>query len=301
MLTQLAPRRRTVPVLLVAMVLFSTTLVLSAGEQAAANGRCADADRVAVTYPGGSIRYVCPGGSGGSGGDGGGGGGGGSATPTCDLSLVEGLGREDASYFCEGEYACFVNFPSVVYPDPDDAPGEPPTEDSVYTYKSCRTGDGEQNNEWGWFTPDGPTVAELAWEAYGSLVVPEFSLVFNPPQRSVIFIDTWWWAEGPTDAAVRGSSAGGVVAIAEPNRIEVDPGDGTGVIDCAWVTSRSDSCTHVYAKSDASGYPARARLVYDVRFENGGAALDVPGLPDSLESGWQETSVPVHEVQAIVE
>jgi hypothetical protein len=225
-----------------------------------------------------------------------------SGRPRCDLSLVRGKGKDDASYFCEGEYACFINFPSSIYPDPEDWPEEPPTDDSVYTYKGCfgPEEDIRAYGDWGWFIPDEPTIEELAWEAYGRLVIPEFTLAFNPDNRAIIYLDTWWWADGPGNGDIRGSSAAGLVAIAEPNRLEVDPGDGSGVKNCAWVTAKSDTCTHEYQKASAAGYPARARLVYDVRFENNGAQLDVPGLPETLESDWHDRNVPVHEVQAIV-
>jgi hypothetical protein len=158
----------------------------------------------------------------------------------------------------------------------------------------------EAYSDWIWYTPDEPSIQELAWEAYGRLVIPEFRLAFNPSEQAIIFVDTWWWAEGAGDGAVRGSSAAGLVAVAEPDRLEVDPGDGSGTIVCGWVTAKCDTCTHAYQKASAGGYPARARLVYGVHFEQNGQVLDVPGLPETLESGWEETTVPVHEVQAIV-
>uniref|UniRef100_UPI0013003A04 hypothetical protein n=1 Tax=Streptomyces otsuchiensis TaxID=2681388 RepID=UPI0013003A04 len=231
-----------------------------------------------------------------------GGGTGGGGEPPCDLSLVEDTGHPNATRFCEGLNACWANIPSEAYPEPDTWPEEPPNEDAVYIYKICYGPDGSEtaNSGWGWYTPDEPSLDQLAWEAYGALAVPDFTLAFSPPGRAVIFIDTWWWAEGPGDDAVTASS-GSVTAIAEPNRLEVDPGDGSGSISCDWVTTRSDTCTHVYERANADGYPAQARLVYDVRFESGGAALELAGLPETLESGWQQASVPVHEVQTIVE
>jgi hypothetical protein len=42
------------------------------------------------------------------------------------------------------------------------------------------------------------------------------------------------------------------------------------------------------------------RLVYQVRFEVNGTPLEVAGLPATLESPWQTTSVPVAEIQALV-
>jgi hypothetical protein len=243
----------------------------------------------------------CEGPGGSSGGGSGGGGTGGGAEPTCDWSLIEGRGEARWCEGAQGEYACWANVPSAVYPEPEDWPADQPSEDSVYIYKYCYGPDGTRAySEWTWYTPDEPSIQELAWEAYGRLVIPEFRLAFNPSEQAIIFVDTWWWAEGAGDGAVRGSSAAGLVAVAEPDRLEVDPGDGSGTIVCGWVTAKSDTCTHAYQKASAGGYPARARLVYGVHFEQNGQVLDVPGLPDTLESGWEETTVPVHEVQAIV-
>lgn len=241
----------------------------------------------------------CGGGQGGGdAGDASGGGGGGHHEPSCDWSLIESRGE---AQWCEGENACWANIPSAAYPEPEDWPPDQPSEDSVYIFKLCYGPDGtEAYSDWIWYTPDEPSIQDLAWEAYGRLVIPEFRLAFNPSEQAIIFVDTWWWAEGAGDGAVRGSSAAGLVAVAEPDRLEVDPGDGSGTIVCDWVTAKSDTCTHVYQKASAGGYPARARLVYGVHFEQEGQVLDVPGLPDTLESGWGETTVPVHEVQAIV-
>ncbi|MQS05760.1 hypothetical protein [Streptomyces alkaliphilus] len=293
-----------VTVLLAAALLF-------VGEERASAQLCTDEDKILVDLGGDSVEYRCPiTGPGGAGGPGTGGGG---AASACDLALVEVKGRKDASTsrFCEGVYACFINFPSTVYPDPEDWPEGQPTEDSVYTYKACYGPDGARAyGDWGWFVPDEPSVEQLAWQAYGRLVLPEFSLAFNPPEQAVIFVDTWWWAEGASRDPLRGTSAGGVVAIAEPNRMEVDPGDGSGVLGCPFVVNESKGCSHAYTKASTRGtaaaangsaaYPARARLLYNVRFENNGTPLNLPGLPETIETEWVETPVPVTEIQAVV-
>ena len=100
-----------------------------------------------------------------------------------------------------------------------------------------------------------------------------------------------------------------MVAIGEPDRLEVDPGDGSAVLSCPWSTVASGECSYTYGRSsvgqpvDGDGlpaYPVRMRLVYQVRFEANGAPLEVAGLPTTLESPWQTTSVPVAEIQALV-
>ncbi|GAA2059097.1 hypothetical protein GCM10009757_39930 [Streptomyces cheonanensis] len=251
--------------------------------------------------PGGSgkLIYVChvPGGEESGNGGGSGGGGGGSSQPSCDLSLA----GEGSNRWCEGEYACWANIPSAAYPTPDTWPEGQPSEDSVYIYKNCQNAEGDGYDEWGWHTPQeeqGPSLQERAMMAFGQLNTPEFSLAFSPPGHSIIYIDTWWWAEGAPAGEIRGSSALGVVAVGTPSHIEVDPGDGSGVMTCDFVTSESDACSYTYSR--AGDYTTSGRLVYDVHFEYDGSRLELPGLPDSLESGWQESGITVTESQAVV-
>jgi hypothetical protein len=228
--------------------------------------------------------------------------GGGTSEPPCDLSLVEGTGHPDATRYCEGENACWANIPSEAFPDPEDWPSDPPTPDAIYTYKTCYGPDGEiVFDDWTWVVPEQPSIEDLAREAYGRLVAPDFTLAFSPPEESVIYIDTWWWAQGAPEGNIIGSSALGVRAVAEPSHLEVQPGDGSGTIECDFVTTEDDACTHTYERASGDGgYPARARLVYDVHFEQNGNPIELAGFPDTFESPWEETAVPVTEVQSNV-
>ncbi|ROS30710.1 hypothetical protein [Cellulomonas sp. PhB150] len=240
---------------------------------------------------------VCPGDE--SGGDetGGGGGGGAPAPEKCDKSVVDGVGDY---VFCVGTTACAVNNPSHLdeadWPE-DDRPGP----DYIYTFKWCTTAAGDTDYGWSWYQPEdqGPSLEELAQQAFGALQTPAFSVAFNPPGRTVVGFPTWFWADTGSAGTLTGSSAGGVVAIAQPAHLEVDPGDGRGVRTCAWTTTESDECSVDYPRS-SPGYPARMRLVYDVRFENDGAPLDLAGLPTVLQSPWERRAVPVAEIQSIV-
>ncbi|WP_062209323.1 hypothetical protein [Streptomyces sp. NBRC 109706] len=226
--------------------------------------------------------------------------------PSCDISLAGGYGD---SQWCENDYACWANIPSAAYP-PEEWPADQPEENSVYIYKYCVNAAGEFYDAWDWHTPEGPSLQELAETAYGQLVIPEFDLTFNPPDEAIINLETWWWAAGAADGEVRGTPAFTMVAIAEPNRMSVDPGDGGGTLTCPVVASRSDRCAYTYTRASVNGsaeapdgspaYPARAQLVYDVRFENNGAPIDLPGLPDSITTDWIGTPVPVTEIQATV-
>ncbi|WP_147472791.1 hypothetical protein [Streptomyces triticirhizae] len=255
-----------------------------------------------TSTPSGGIVYVC-GTEGGEdeGDDGNGNGGGdGGGEPACDLSLVDNfIGATDR--YCEGENACWVNNPPFEYPDPESWPEDPPSEGAVYVYKECVGPDGEiVFSDYTWEGgEEGPSLEELAQQAYGALHAPAFSLSFSPPGETLIFLDTWWWAEGAHDGEIVGSAALGVVAVGTPDRLEVDPGDGSGVLSCPVTVAESDACAHTYQRS-SDGYPARARLVYDVHFEQNGAPFELPGLPDTLESPWEGAAVPVNESQATV-
>lgn len=226
----------------------------------------------------------------------------------CDLSLVEGRPNPH----CRGELACWANIPSAAYPDPEDWPEDPPSEDAVYIYYHCYSPDGSfYDSDWGWYDEDEPSTSEEAWEAFGRLPFPDFELAFSPAGRSLVDFDTWFWADGPGSEPITGTSAGGVVAVATPSHIEVDPGDGSAAMTCEWVVEESDTCSYVYEQASVDGvvtsadgdpaYDARARLAYDIHFELGGSILDIPGLPPStFTTEWSSTPVPVAEAQSVV-
>ncbi|MGW8846492.1 hypothetical protein ACWGNE_01810 [Streptomyces xiamenensis] len=245
-------------------------------------------------------RETTPGENGSGGGSGGGGGG--NTEPACALDWVKEHAPGADEWYCMGQNACWVNNPTAYYPTPDTWPEEPPSEGAVYVYRYCYAPDGSVASEgYTWYTgpeDEGPSIEELALQAFGALSTPDFSLAHSPPRNSIIYIDTWWWADGPSSGTISGSAALGVVAVGTPSHIEVDPGDGSGVMTCDFVTAESDACSYTYDR--AGDYTSRGRLVYDVHFEQNGSPLDIAGLPDSLESGWQESAITVAESQAVV-
>ena len=226
---------------------------------------------------------------------------GGSGGPACN---------PPAGYeFClsEGVY-CWANIPSAL-PESSWPQETRPSPEAIYTYRSCTPDPGGTLSGWSWYEPEGPSLAERAEQAFGALHTPAFSIEFNPPVRAVVGLDTWFWASTGTTGQITGTEALGVVAIGTPNRLELDPGDGSGVVSCPWTTAESAACSHLYDRSSAGqpagpdgtpAYTARMRLIYDVRFELDGGPLGIAGLPTALESAWQEVAVPVAEVQAIV-
>jgi hypothetical protein len=236
------------------------------------------------------------------GGSGGADGGGGNEEPPCNLETLQTQWPGASDWFCEGQNACWWNNPPAGM-EPSEYP-EPPSENAGdYVYKYCVDPNGNivfQDYTWT-NIPDEPPLEEQAQTAFGELNAPPFELAFSPPGESVIYIDTWWWAEGAPSGNLEGSSAFGLVAIAQPDHLEVDPGNGKGTITCDFVTTESDACTYVYERASGDGgYPARARLVYDVTFEENDEPIDIPGAPDTFQSAWEETAVPVVEVQSNV-
>lgn len=282
-------------------------LVCVAGTALGAVQASAEGCRLVEVHLGGDkVKYetVCPPGQ--TPGDGTPATGGPAAGPTCDLSQVEGV----ANYpYCVGTTACAVNNPSEL-PVEDWPMAEQPTPEHIYTFTWCETADGTVSYYWAWWLPAdlGPSVTELAQQAFGELAVPAFTVSFNPPGRAVVGVPTWFWAAAG-GGVITGSSALGVVAIGTPAYLELDPGDGSRVLRCPFAVDEGDACRHTYERSsvgatgragDSPAYTARARLVYDVSFENAGTPLELPGLPTSLTSGWATTAVPVAEIQAVV-
>lgn len=248
------------------------------------------------------IRYetqcVDSGDDGDDGGDDGGGGG-----SECDLI--------DPFTYCNGGDRCYQSEwhpPWAMPPEPKPNPDSEPVIENCATPPSTAV---TSYPVWSDDVPDVPPLEDQAWSAFGELAAPPFDLRYGPAALSYVGTDTYFWVEGPGDGEIIGSSAFTVVAIATPDHVEVDPGDGSGVVNCGWATSETDDCVRTYVDSsvgggttDAAGtpsYAAQARLIYDVRFENAGAPLNLPGLPTTLESAWVSAAVPVGEVQVIVE
>ena len=247
----------------------------------------------------------------GGGGDGDGGGGPGCVKPAVVTSPY-------GDYFwCEGEFWC-QGMESVTEP-----PEPPPTPESVYVMYDCLPPDwtgptdsrGRQGNRW--ITPgenEPPSLEQRAERAYGLLRAPAFDLAFDPSGRTYVGADTTFWAEGPADDSFRGTEALGLVAEAYNGQVEVDPGDGSGNITCGWAVSQASGCVKNYGHPsvdgtsvDVDGQPAhtaQAQLTFDVRFLLNGRAINIPGLDAEFmtwETGWEQTPVPVGEVQVIVE
>jgi hypothetical protein len=147
-------------------------------------------------------------------------------------------------------------------------------------------------------------------EATGQIKMPSSVLSFNPTARTLVNLDTWFWAQGLDGGELRGSSAFGLVAVATPARLEVTPGDGSAVLTCPWVTAKSDRCAYPYRRSSLGGsvrgqngepaYEATAQAFWTLRFELNNAPVLIPGAHSELAGPRMTIPVEVAEVQTIV-
>jgi hypothetical protein len=244
----------------------------------------ASADQVcwydAVKRPDGSIVYVkrCADrrpGDPGNPGDGGG----------PDLSCFGNANRYQPGWFCVGKAPCYLDDPMPGYPDlPTPGPGESVKIRWCYPCGECLgppaptpivTGDAAR-----------PLIVQ-AQEAFGNLAPPAATVRHSPETRAVVRLDTWFWIDPAAFAAERGSSAEGLVAVAEPDRTRWDPGDGSAPVGCdgpgrPWSPGATGpACTHTYLRSSAR-YDGQVTPRWAVHYENGGAPVDIPGAPAEL-------------------
>lgn len=233
--------------------------------------------------------------------------------PSCYLGRKASF-RYDVAY-CSGELSCYRYIPPPSAPDPASWPVRPEgtPETAQYANQACFTQPPAESlvtNEYIWVESAAPDPALLIWDAIGALTLPTYTVGFNPPGRAVVGIPTWFWAAGPTGGAIVGGNANGLVGTATPAHLEVDPGDGSGSFTCPWSVSADDTCAHTYTRSSAGrpaagatgdpAYTARMRLVLDLTFEFNGAPIVLPEAPPTVQTAWQQTAIPVAEVQSLV-
>lgn len=275
---------REVTRLVAALALALVALTITAGPSSAA-------DCTTWQDENGTIHYDCdeidPG-------DSHGGGDGGDPVVTCDL-------EGQYSDLCIGQDACWMNDPAAVQ-DPEELKDTPkPNEDSHVVYISCQRPDGSTYDRWYW-NEDVPaiTIEDRIRSAMGALDLPTIEASFNPPARTLVNLPTWWWAEGAQAGEIRGSEALGMIAVATPRGLSVVPGDGSASQACPMSVTRSDTCTYTYRRSGE--YTATLSIVYDIRFEMNGQAIDMAEVPAELRTVTIDDDVPVRvrEVQTRV-
>lgn len=238
---------------------------------------------------------------------------GGPAAPTCNLAAAPTptgivVGHVLEGPYCVGTRFCVTTDLIVPLALPD---GDRPDEDSEARYRWCSTGfDYTLESSWWTGEDEPPSLLERALTAIGQIDLATPTLRTSPSGRTLVTLDTWFWAGGATQTA--SGSAFDLVATATFRSMTVDPGDGSGAVTCPLTTTAaaaSSDCRHTYRRASHRGsttvggrpaYRASVTLVYDLAFTIGGNQVTVPGAPTALEAPVSSAAIRVDEVQSIV-
>lgn len=269
-----------------ALAVVGAALLLPATAADAAGKRC---HQEAVKNPDGSITYhlVCVDVTPGHPGEPGGG-------EEEDCGLDQANLPYEGTPFCDGGLACQYTDNIV----PLAPPTTPAPEGQKWQARYCANGTkvlvltgGEQPR---------PLIVQ-AQEAFGNLAPPTGDVRHSPDVRGIVGLDTWLWLAPATFGELRGSSAEGLVAVAEPNGTAWTTGDG-GSVSCTgpgvpYAEGGTSDCTHTYRRASAR-YDGNVRRTWAVHYEQGGAAIDIPGAPAALtaDTGW---ALAVAEAQVV--
>jgi len=227
--------------------------------------------------------------------------------PSCDIKSAP------QATFCWGSNPCYYKASVVPYAQPATAE---PTPGAAWHVRLCLMSGQPGGSQWvgtaEWVgqAPQPPPLLDQSVEAMGQIKMPSAVLSFNPTARTLVNVDTWFWAQGLSGAELRGTGALGLVAVATPDRLEVTPGDGSAMPACEWVTVKSDRCSYAYWRSSIGGpargpkgvpaYEASAHAVWTLRFELNGAPVVIAGAEPELRGPEMTAPVVVLEVQTIV-
>ena len=236
------------------------------------------------------------------------------SAPSCDIKSAS------PATFCWGLNPCYYRASVVPYA----LPATPePTPGAKWHVRLCLMS-GQPGtavwvplSQWIGQAQQPPPLLDQSVEATGQITMPSAVLSFNPTARTLVNLDTWFWAQNLKVRALRGSSAFGLVAIATPDRLEVTPGDGSAMQPCPWVTAKPQvppdqpgPCSYAYLRSSIGGsargpngapaYEASAHAVWTLRFELNGGPVIIPGAQSELSGPEMTAPVVVVEVQTIV-
>jgi hypothetical protein len=264
-----------------ALAVVGTALLLPA-QPALAAKRC---HQEAVKGADGSIYYtlVCVDVNPGDPGNGGGGG-------------YEDCGQDTANLPYEGAPFCYGGQPCQ-YTDnvvPLAIPPTPPPDGQKYQARYCADGSKELVVTGG--NQPRPLIVQ-AQEAFGELIAPAGQVGHSPGPRGIVELPTWLWLQPGAFTVTPGTSAEGLVAVAEPAGTVWDTGDGASVTCAGGGTPNSAACSHTYTRA-AERYDGNVRRTWDVHYEQGGAVIAIPGAPDTLtaDTPW---NIAVAEAQVV--
>ena len=250
-----------------ALAVVGAALLLPAAPASAAQ-RCHEE---AVKNPDGSIGYtvvcveVIPGGGGSDGGG---------QQDDCGLATAN-LPYEGAP-FCSGGQACQYTDNIVPYA----IPATPAPEGQKWQARYCADGSKVLVLTGG--TQPRPLIVQ-AQEAFGRLKAPAGQVGHSPEAHGIVRLPTWLWLEPGSFGEVRGTSAEGLVAVAVPAGTSWTTGDG-GSMSCAGGgTPDAGGCSHTYTRA-AARYDGTVTRNWTVHYEQGGAAIDIPGAPGALDA-----------------
>jgi hypothetical protein len=191
------------------------------------------------------------------------------------------------AYFCVGTAACTIKDNWVPYAPPTTT--APPGQQ--WKLRLCWPCGGCLGPPVPTYILNGPVARPLivqAQEAFGNLAPPAGNVLHSPGNKAVVALPTFFWLDPGTFGELRGTSAEGLVAVAQPQGTEWDPGDGTGVITCDGAgtpyvdgADAAGACTHTYAAMSPA-YNGQVTRRWAVHYENGGAAITIAGAPAVL-------------------
>lgn len=273
------------PLVLLAAVLAAVVaagLLLPAAPAAAAGKTC---HTEAVKAPDGSIHYeqVCVSTVPGTPGTPGGG-----EVADCGLATAD-LPYEGAP-FCHGGQPCQYTDNIV----PLAPPSTPAPDGQEWQARYCADGSKVMALTGG--TRPRPLIVQ-AQEAYGNLPVPAGSVGHSPAARGIVGLPTWLWLRPGSFGPQRGTSAEGLVAVAEPAGTTWRTGDGASFGCAGGGTPGAGDCSHTYRRA-AARYAGSVTRTWTVRYEVNGATVDIPGAPPTLtgDTAW---ALAVAEAQVV--
>jgi hypothetical protein len=194
-------------------------------------------------------------------------------------------------WFCIGRAVCHERPPWTGFGQPTTPP--PPGESYVFIECwPCNGCLGPPAPSW-ILSGAGPRpLIVQAREAFARIDPPAVVVKHSPDSDAFARMDTWFWlAGGAALGRLTGSSAEGLVAVAEPAGTSWDPGDRTGTFACVgsgteWAPGKdpTNACRHTYLEgSDEDGYQGAVTRRWAVHYENGGAPVAITGAPGTLQ------------------
>jgi hypothetical protein len=105
--------------------------------------------------------------------------------------------------------------------------------------------------------------------------------------RGIVSLPTWLWLQPGSFGPLNGSSAEGLVAVAEPDNTTWNTGDGGSVTCDGGGVPDAAACTHTYTRASAR-YDGNVTRTWRVHYEQGGNPIGIPGAPVTLtaDTAW---------------